>query len=143
MKRFHFTLQAVRTLRQRQEHAALEQYAHTAQREIDAGWRELRDMLGQGCVAASAVRAQEYHTVLAARRDQCAAALAVADRRMTAAMTAMTQARQQREIVEAHFTKQKTRHERQVIQNEQKMLDDLASRRGHSILSWNPTEAMP
>ena len=55
-------------------------------------------------------------------------------------MQAMLTARQQREIVDKFFNKQKSSHEREQLRNEQKMLDDLAGRRGNSILAWNPTE---
>src|SRR5581483_1977478 len=53
----------------------------------------------------------------------------------------MLAARREREIVDKFFEKQKSRHTREHLRLEQKMLDDLAARRGNSILSWNPAEA--
>ena len=65
MKAFRFTLEAVRTLRQRQEQEAQEQYAQAllarqqalnrldaVQRELNAGFAELRAQLAKGCAAA-------------------------------------------------------------------------------------------
>jgi flagellar export protein FliJ len=153
MKGFHFTLEAVRTLRQRQEQKALEQYAKSllarqqaldkldaVQRELNAGFAELRAQMAKGCAATEIAQAQEYHRQLARRRDECTMALGAAERRVNAAMQAMLTARQQREIVDKFFDKQKAGHEREQLRNEQKMLDDLAGRRGNSILAWNPTE---
>jgi flagellar FliJ protein len=154
MKSFHFTLEAVRTLRQRQEQKALENYARAllarqqaldrldaVQREMNAGFVELRAKLTKGCAASEAAQAHDYHRLLAKRRDECTVALGVAERRVNAAMQTMLAARQQREVVDKFFDKQKARHERDQVRNEQKFLDDLAgSRRANSILAWNPTE---
>jgi flagellar export protein FliJ len=153
MKSFRFTLEAVLTLRQRQEQTALEQYAQTllarqqavaklenAQRELNASMQELRQQLAAGCTAAQAAQAHDYQRSLGRRRDECTQALGTAERRVNAAMQAMLAARRQREIVDKFFDKQKLSHLRGLARNEQKMLDDLASRRGNSILAWNPTE---
>jgi flagellar export protein FliJ len=153
MKSFRFTLEAVLTLRQRQEQTALEQYAQTllarqqavaklenAQRELNASMQELRGQLAAGCTAAHAAQAHDYQRSLGRRRDECAQALGTAERRVNAAMQAMLAARRQREIVDKFFDKQKLNHLRGLARNEQKMLDDLASRRGNSIFAWNPTE---
>jgi flagellar export protein FliJ len=153
MKSFHFTLDAVRTLRQRQEQSALEHYAQAllgrqqavtkleaAQRELDDAMQDLRGKLAAGCAAAQAAQALDYQRSLVRRRDEAAQALGVAERRVNATMQAMLAARRQREIVDKFFEKQKAGHTRAQARNEQKMLDDLASRRGNSILAWNPTE---
>jgi len=153
MKSFRFTLEAVRTLRQRQEQTTLELYAQAllarqqaiaklenAQRELNASTQELRERLAAGCTAAQAAQAHEYQRSLVRRRDECTAALGATERRVNAAMQAMIAARRQREIVDKYFDKQKLGHLRGLARNEQKMLDDLAGRRGNSILAWNPTE---
>jgi flagellar export protein FliJ len=153
MKSFRFTLEAVRILRQRQEQNALEQYAQSllarqqavaklehAQRELDASMQDLRHQLATGCAAAQAAQAHDYQRSLSRRRDECSIALGTAERRVNAAMQAMLAARRQREIVDKFFDKQKLSHARGLARNEQKMLDDLAGRRGNSILTWNPTE---
>jgi flagellar export protein FliJ len=153
MKSFRFTLEAVRTLRQRQEQVAMEQYAQAlafrqqaydrlegVQQELNAGFRDLRARLAKGCAACEAAQAGEYHKSLARRRDECALALGHAERRVNAAMQNMLATRQQRELVDKYFDKQKSRHQREQFRLEQKMLDDLAGRRGNSILAWNPSE---
>jgi flagellar export protein FliJ len=153
MKAFHFTLEAVRTLRQRHEQVAMEQYGQTllarqqavdrlaaVQQELTACFQDLREKLAAGCSASTAAQANDYHRALGRRRDDCAAALGLAERRVNAALQAMLAARQQREIVDKFFEKQKSRHNRELTREEQKLLDDLAGRRGNSVLAWNPTE---
>jgi flagellar export protein FliJ len=156
MKAFRFTLEAVRTVRRRHEQEAMEQYAQAllvrrqildrldaVQRQLHAGWQELRQLLAQGCAASKAAQANDYHRTLEKRREECAAELSVAERRVNSALQAMLNARRQREIVDSFFQKQKGRHLREAQRDEQKFLDDLAGRRGGSILSWNPSEALP
>ena len=152
MKSFHFTLEAVLTLRQRQEQKALELYAQAllarqqalerleaAQHRLNTAFEELRAQLAAGCTASAAAQAHEYQRSLAKRRDECTLALGAAERRVNAALQGMLAARQQREIVDKCFEKQKSRHGRETARAEQKLLDDLAGRRANSILSWNPT----
>ena len=155
MKPFHFTLEAVRTLRQRQEQNAMEQYAQTLltrqqtldrldaiQRELNEGWQELRGQLARGCTASQAAQTHDYHRALAKRRDEAIVALGLAERRVNAALQTMLTARQQREIVDKCCENQKAAHLREQFRAEQKLLDDLAGRRSPSSLSWNPTKAL-
>ncbi len=155
MKPFHFTLEAVRTLRLRQEQNAMEQYAQAllirqqtldrldaVQRELNSGWQELRGLLAKGCTASRAAQLQDYHRALGKRRDEVILALGVAERRVNAALQAMLTARQQREIVDKSREKQMARYLREQFLTEQKLLDDLAGRRTVSTLSWNPTEVL-
>lgn len=152
MKRFRFTLEAVRVLRQRQEQDALDLYAKAlvarqqaadrlgaARERLHEGWRDLRELLNRGCDAAALVRMKDYHRTLEKRRDECILAIGVAERRVGAAFNALMLARQQTEIVETGFQRQKARHERERAYEEQKFLDDLAGRRTASALTWNPT----
>jgi len=154
MKAFHFTLEAVRVVRQRQEQVALDNYARTlvvrqqavdrleaVQRQMNSCWQDLRDLLARGCAAGKAAQAQTYLRALERRRDEHVAALGLAERQVNAAMAAMLTARQQREIVDKGYERQKTRYVREQLRGEQKFLDDLASRRRPSILAWNPTGA--
>ena len=96
--------------------------------------------LAKGCAASEAAQAHEYHRSLVRRRDECAAGLGHAERRVNAALQAMLAARQQRELVDKYFDKQKSRHQQHAARNEQKLLDDLAGRRVNSVLTWTPTE---
>ena len=156
MKRFRFTLDAVRIVRQRAEQEAMDQYGRTllarqqameqlaaVQQRLSAGFGELRELLNQGCAAAAATQVLAYHRTLEKRREECEGALSVAERRVNAAFNTMITARQQREIVDKSFQKQKASHQREVARDEQKFLDDLGSRRTASVLSWSASEAMP
>ena len=153
MKKFHFTLEALGTLRQRQEQKAMDLYAQcliarsqavealsAVERLLGASWEEWRGRLAGGYVAAEAAQTQVYQRSLNQRRDECARALETAERRVNAAMKAMLVARQQREIVNKCFDKQKDRYNREQARSEQKFLDDLAGRRGNSIFAWKPAE---
>ncbi len=154
MKAFHFTLEAVRVLRQRQEQDAMDNYARAliarqqaverleaVQQQLHASWQDLRDQLARGCTAGKAAQLQNYHRALEKTRDERSAALGLAERRVNTAFAAMLAARQQREIVDKGYEKQKIRHDREQQRGEQKFLDDLASRRPMSILAWNSTGA--
>ena len=155
MKPFQFTLEAVRTVRQRQEHNAMDQYARALltrrqalerldaiQRELNDGWKDLRGKLAAGCAASQAAQAHEYHRAVAKRRDEAITTLGVAERRVNAALQAMLTARQQRKIVDKSFEKQKAQHLREQFRTEQKLLDDLGGRRPLSSL-WGPTPEAP
>jgi flagellar export protein FliJ len=151
MKPFHFTLEAVRTVRQRQEQVAMEQYAQALvnrqqaadrldaiQDELNECWRELRGKLAQGCTASTAVRAYDYQRLMVRRRDEAIAGLGVAERRVNAALQTMLAARQQREIVDMSCDKQKAQYAREQFRTEQKLMDDLAGRRSSMHLLRDP-----
>jgi len=153
MKSLHFTLESLGTLRRRQEQKAMELYTQSligrrqaveeleaVGHELSVCWQEWRGKMVAGCSAADAAHAHAYHLSLIKRRDEWALALETAERRENAALQAMSQARQQREIVDKCFDKQKARHRRDEARDEQKFLDDLAGRRGNSILAWKPAE---
>ncbi len=153
MKPFRFTLEAVSIVRQRQEQKAMELYGQTldmrrqakdaldaVDKELNTCWQQWRRQLADGFAAADAARAHAYHSVLTQRRTDCAKALEAAERRVNAALEDMLQARQQREIVDKFFDKQKAQHQRGVARGEQKFLDDLAGRRRGSILAWRSAD---
>lgn len=112
-----------------------------AQAQLSAGWQALRNLLNEGCEAAKAAQMQMYQRTLKSRLDECMVAVGVAERRVNAAQQAMITARQQREIVDSCFEKQKASYQREALRSEQKFLDDLAGRRSASVLAWNPTGA--
>lgn len=153
MKPFHFTLEAVGTLRRRQEQKAMEQYAQcliarrqaldaleAAEHELSVCWQDLRNRMAEGWTASEAAQAHAYQRSLGKRRDECVAALETAERRVNTALRGMLHARQQREIVDKCFDKQKAQHQRELARGEQKFLDELAGRRTNSILSWKSAE---
>ncbi|HET7625346.1 MAG TPA: flagellar export protein FliJ [Verrucomicrobiae bacterium] len=155
MKAFRFTLESVLTLRQRQEQVAMSHYAQSllahqqasarleaAQRDLDAGQQELRGRIAGGFAAAQAAQAQDYILLLEKKRQKCAAELSVAEKRKNFAMQTMLAARQQREVVDKFFERQKKRYDYERAREEQKTLDSLPQRRV-SVLSWNQSEEMP
>ena len=143
MKTFQFTLEAVRTVRQRQENEALELYARALlarQHALDAledihqrigqnDFARTRQLLTSGCTAAQAAQAQNYHRTLEKLRDDGVVALGQAERRVNTASKAMLAARQQREMVEVYREKQHAVHQRLELREEQKILDEFALRR--------------
>jgi flagellar export protein FliJ len=142
MKAFRFTLEAVQTLRQRQEHEALEEYirallarkqALSVLEAIDASigrdFAQMRKLLAGGCTAAQAAQAQNYHYALEQQREQSAAALGKAERWVNEASKAMLNARRQLEMVEVYREKQQAQHQRLELREEQKIMDEFAMRR--------------
>ena len=80
MKAFQFSLEAVRTLRLRQENDALDQYARSlltrqqaldalesAREKIHAHWGEMRRQLARRCAAIQASQLQDHYGVLERR----------------------------------------------------------------------------
>ena len=154
MKAFRFTLEAVQTLRHRQEQQAMETYVHSllarqqaadrleaARGQILLNQQEINRLLAAGCAASRLAQAHLYERALEERQTDLILALTMAERRLQAAFQAMIAARQRRKIVEKLRAKQQARHQRDEWREEQKLLDDLASRRGRPILAWNSAEA--
>jgi flagellar export protein FliJ len=142
MKAFRFTLEAVRTLRQRQEHEALEQYVgallerqralnslEAIEERISQDFARMRQLLGGRCGAGQAAQAHSYHRTLEKQRDDALAGLGLAERRVQAASRAMLAARQRREMVEVYRDKQRAAHQRLEWREEQKIQDEFAIRR--------------
>ncbi len=142
MKTFRFTLQAVRTLRQRQEQEALEHYAlallarrqalglvEAIDQRIGRHFVQMRQLLAGGCPAAQAAQAQNFHRSLEDQRKESLAALGQAERRVQAASQAMLATRQKREMVDVYREKQQAVHQRLALREEQKTLDEFALRR--------------
>jgi flagellar export protein FliJ len=153
MKKFLFTLEAVRTVRRRQEHVTVDQYVRALldrqkaveaveemERQLEANSREVGRVLSAGCTAAHAFQLNNYHRFLEKQQEQRSKELAAAEQRLTAAFQAMLLARQQREIVESYRKRQHARYQRDLLREEQKALDELAGRRSASVLSWSQTE---
>ncbi len=151
MKRFKFTLEAVRTVRLQNEQKAMESYAaallakqQTLQRldeiqhNLDTAYRELRRQMEKGCDAATASQAIAFQAELGRKRDACAESLGVAERRLNVAFQKMMETRQQREVTDKFFDNQKLKYQREEARQDQKLQDELAGRRSASVFSWNP-----
>ncbi len=154
MKPFQFTLQAVQTLRHRQAQQAMEIYVHallarqqvldrleSVREQIRRNQQEINRLLLSACAAAPLAQASQYERVLEDQQAQQVVALALAERRVQNTFQAMLTARRRRKMVESFRAKQQARHQRAEWREEQKLLDDLASRRGRPILVWKPEEA--
>ena len=148
MKSFRFSLQAVLTLRQRQERFALEAYAaallarHQAVErvkaidlELAAAWNILRRQQDTGCSAAEMAQAREFSESLSRRRNAASTALMSAERGVNLSLQNLLEARRQREIVDACHDKQKLVHQREQARQENRLLDDLAGRRFTPLLA--------
>ena len=148
MKSFRFSLQAVLTLRQRQERFALEAHAaallarHQAmsrvkavELELSAAWTELRRRQDAGCSASEMKQVSEFSQTLSRRRDEATAALASTERGVNVSLKNLLEARRQREIVDACHDKQKLAHQREQSRQENRLLDDLAGRRFTPLLA--------
>jgi flagellar FliJ protein len=152
MKRFRFTLEAVRTVRQQQEQKAMEGYAASlmarqqalrqleeAERELDNDYHDLRLRMEKGCDAATASHAISRQRELVKKRDAYTDALSVAERRLNISHQKMLEARQQREVTDKFYDNQKQKFLREEIRVEQKLLDELAGRRAVSHSGYNQT----
>jgi flagellar export protein FliJ len=155
MKAFRFTLEAVQTVRHRQEQQALENYVQSLlarqqvldrldgiRDQIRGHQQEINALLLHGCTAAALTQLSQYARSLEKLQSDQILALALAERRVNGTFQAMILARQQRKIVETFRGKQLARHQQAEAREEQKFLDDLASRRGHLHQSWNAQEAV-
>jgi flagellar export protein FliJ len=156
MKAFRFTLEALSTVRRQEEQKAMDLYAQClvtrrlaiealekAERELKSAAQDLRGQLAAGCCAGEAAQGHDYQRSLGQRRNDCAATVENAERRVSAALEAMLNARKQREIVDKFFDRQKASYLRDQARKEQKFMDDLAGRRRSSILAWKSQENPP
>jgi flagellar export protein FliJ len=141
MKKFRFTLSALRTVRQRLEQTALEAYANAlrvqkrAQDELDAvltelrsGWTLRQDKLAAGASAETIMQIQTYCQYLEIRRRQREAVLKNAQDLALNQWQTFLAARRQREIVDRCYDHQRQRYERECAREEQKILDELGVR---------------
>lgn len=152
MKRFQFKLQAVLTLRQRAEQTALEHYSRAmlarhaamarlteAERELSRAWKDLRQRMTGGCPAGEAQQRQQFCHLLDDRRRQCEQALSQAEVQLNQAFQKMLLCRQDREVIEQYLADQRQQHDRALLAEERKILEDLARRRDPGPVSWNPS----
>jgi len=152
MKRFEFKLQAVLTLRQRSEQAALEKYGRAIQArqaaadqlsamdfELCEARRSWLNALADGCAAVRAAQMLGYCHLLEERKGHCEQALHLADVELNQASQKMLYARQQREAVENVMARQRERHDHDLRDEERKLIDDLVSRRSPISFSGKHT----
>jgi flagellar export protein FliJ len=142
MKRFHFKLQAVLTLRQRAEQVTLEKYGRAiqhrqacatalaeAEMELSEARRQWLNALADGLPAVRAAQMQGFCHLLEERKRQYEQTLNLADVELNRASQSMLHARQQREAVETLMARQRERYDRRAVEEERKMIDDLINSR--------------
>ena len=149
MKRFRFSLQAVHTLRQRQEQVALEAYSRAlrarqlardrlqaVERELELAWAARRACQSQPAPAARLRAANEFCAFLDDQRLAAASHLRTAQQAVDAAWKKLVLARQRREAVEKYRQRQWREHQAATQRAEQKWLDEIAQRRAVVAGAW-------
>ena len=141
MKAFKYSLQALRTLRRRHEQVALQNYAqanqlreaaaerlHSVQLELSAGWAALQERILAGATILHLSRLQSYCDAVSQRVPKCEAELRAAEHAVAAAWRHLVATRRELEVVEQHHRKQHAGYERELDRQEQKRLDEIATR---------------
>jgi flagellar biosynthesis chaperone FliJ len=113
MKKFRFSLQALQTLRQRQEHDALERYGAAvqtrtratleltaAQRQLEIGWELLREAMSGQSTLGTLTQLKAYCERVEEQRQQCLSAVEAAQALVVKAWEALLFARQQKALDE-------------------------------------------
>jgi flagellar export protein FliJ len=149
MRQFRFTLEAVRTLRQRQEQLAMEEYArallarHDAlqrmralEEELSGAWEQARRRLRQGCPAWEMAALKLSEKLLQERRQAADKVFQDCEARAREAFRALLAARKEREIVDKCREKQRAAHELECARQETKLMDELGARRIAPALAW-------
>jgi len=142
MKTFHFSLHALKTLRQRQEQVALQAYAkalsarqqaatdlQAARQNLQEHWAQWQSQVRAGCAALELAQSQAYCRVLEERCHDCEAALRAAEEVTRQYWQSLLHARQKREAVDKFYAQQRRRYQRECQREEQKTVDELARHR--------------
>lgn len=152
MKRFRFTLPALKTLRERREQEALENYAKAiriqrqaetelaqSRQDLETAQEERQTRLNQGVTAIETVHILAYCQRLQLVCRDKENALARANLFVRQKWDLLLVARQKREVVDKFFERQKSRHQMESRREEQKMLDELSGHEPESALSISLT----
>jgi flagellar export protein FliJ len=140
MKPFKCSLQALLTLREREEQVALQEYGKTlrqleetrhklelVQQELDSANARLHQRFLSSGPAVQLAQLQEFCAAVEKKRQECEYTLNVAQNKSQQAFTKLVAARQAKAVVTKYFENQKKRHEHECRQQEQKSLDDLVN----------------
>lgn len=141
MKRFRYSLEAVRTVREHRERAAIEEYGRAAmahrqamaflaqeERCLEALRAEIQVQAANGIGGAEFARMREGYQALEVRRRRQEELVARTLSTLTRATENCTKARQDREVVEKHYHQRKARHAHHQRVEDLKFLDELGSR---------------
>ncbi len=141
MKKFHFNLSSIRELRQAQEQAAQKRYADSVRaceeaaarlvvldRDLQNVWSGLRNNLLTGATVAELRHARAWCCALEEKQKVLAGELAVCQRDMDKRHRELQKASQRREAMERLFRRQRRAYEREMQVEDQKFLDEIATR---------------
>lgn len=144
MKKFRFHLQAIRELREAEEQTAQREYGDAVRaceevatrllildEDLRAAWQSMRNQSGLRVDELRHGRA--WCCVLEEKQRQLAEELQQAQRKMDEAHAGLVSATRRREAMERLFQRHRRAYERSVMQEEQKFLDEVATRR-----AWQP-----
>lgn len=155
MKRFHFTLQAILTLREQQEQMAKRRYARALseferateklrglESEQQHYWDTLRAQTAAGAPAGQMVHLLEFGGLLEERRQQLAEARKSAQQAADRAWAEMVLATQNCEAIKKYRERVRKAYWLTVSRAEQKILDDLGARSSPLAESLQATLSM-
>lgn len=156
MKSFKCSLQALLTLREREEQLALQDYGKSlrhleetrhglamVQQELDSANARLHQRFLNSGPAIQLAQLQDFCAEVEKKRRQWEYNLKVAQSKSQQAFTKLVAARQAKAVVTKYFENQKKRHEQECRKEEQKAVDDLVNSSGSALWSlkkqnlWN------
>ena len=148
MKPFKCSLQALLTLREREEQTALQEYGKTlrqleetrhkldlVQQELDSANAKLHQRFLSSGPAVQLAQLQEFCAAVEKKRREWEYTLKVAQNKSQQAFTKLVAARQAKAVVTKYYENQKKRHEQGCRQQEQKTLDNLVN--GSRAVLWS------
>jgi flagellar export protein FliJ len=158
MKPFSFSLQAVRTLRRRQEQQAVEAFGQAvrarqaaldqqtlAERQLSAALDHMLALQQEGAAIYHLNQMRAHCQTLERHLGTCRAALAKAQETANQVWDALQEARRQLELVDKLYLHRREDYERELRTEEQKLLDEMSGRRwllgnftaAPTALAWN------
>jgi flagellar export protein FliJ len=158
MRPFTFSLQAVQTLRQRQEQLALEAFGECvrvrqaaleqqqlAERQLSVGLDQLTILQSGGAPLYHLNQLRGHCQLLEQRLEGCRTASSKAQESANKAWEALQDARRELELVDKLYLRRRDDYERELRSEEQKQLDEMSGRRSlfgtitlqPATLAWN------
>ena len=124
------------------ERARLNEQLQAMEQALSLGRWEWQQRVIAGCPAAELIHGQLHCRELALKHSHGLALTKEAERRSEEALQSMMLARQEREVVDKFFERQRATYDRALTRAEQKFLDELAHRRLDGSLA-QAAEALP
>lgn len=151
MKAFKFSLQPLRTLRERQEQTVLHEYAATvaarqraldqlaaAEQERERAWATLTKQGSEGATARALAQLQAYGAAQERTCRRCEQELRSAAELMRVAFDRLVAARKATAVVDRYFELQRRAFLRRRRLHEQQLLDELSQRSSSRRFSDEP-----